>query len=80
MAFNNPSTTAPTGWDLVIVYKNTNAGPVTPTFGNQYSGVAVAAAVVSGTTVIYHFVAKLASLAGGDYVCVSAQTAVVAMT
>lgn len=42
------------GYDIILIYKNTNGGPITPTFGASYKANAVA--VASGSACGWHFV------------------------
>lgn len=75
---NSPSATPPTGWPLIVVYKNTNAGAVTPAFvaAGMYSYVTAPGSIASGATCVFYFLPKMTGLAGGDLVSISPTTAI----
>lgn len=68
----NPVVSLPAGWPLIVVYKNTNGGAVTPTFGTAYTVPGGTAAIASGSSGVYYFIPKLASITN-DLVCISTQ-------
>lgn len=74
MAINNPSTTMPTGWPLVILYKNTSGGNITPTFGTAYTFTTAVGIVNNGQTGVYYFIPRCSSITS-DLVNISPQAA-----
>lgn len=84
-AFVNPTpvmSTAATsgGMTLTIAYRNTTGGALTPTWGNQYSGVP-ATAVANNNTALYEFVWVSATVMGagaGEWICVTTNPVVAA--
>jgi hypothetical protein len=79
MAIENPSPNVLPNCPLVILYKNTNAGPVTPTFGTVYTFTTTVAAVDSTKTGVYYFMPRLGNESGAaistNLVCISPQPA-----
>ncbi len=74
MVFNNPSTTVPTGWPLIIVYKNTSGGNITPTFGTAYSFITAVGVVNAGNSGVFSFLPRFGG-STNDLVCISPQPA-----
>lgn len=62
MVFNDASPAVPTGQHLVILYKNTSAGNLTPTFGASYSFITAAAQVNINNSALYYFVPKFGTI------------------
>lgn len=78
MAFSNPSPDVPFGSSLVILYKNTSGGTITPTFpGSAYSPTTAYGSVDNGKTGVYVFTPRGTSGGGitTDLICISPQAA-----
>jgi len=59
MVIANPSSTMPTGWDLIVFYRNNSGGSITPTMGAGYNKGSVSA-VANGNASIWFFTATSA--------------------
>lgn len=59
MVINNPASTMPTGWTIVVYYQNNSGGSITPTFGAGFNKGTVTA-VANGSRSIWYFEAMTA--------------------
>lgn len=75
MAFANPSPSVPIGSPLLIIYKNTSGGTITPTFpGTDYLLLAAAGSVDNNKCGVFLFAPKVQS-GTPNLICVSPQVA-----